>query len=434
MQPDAALSRRSLVLVFLTLIAFLAATYSFRRITDTELNSYQTRALVLHGDLHVERYDRIDHRPTFYAKDRGGHRYSIYGVGVSLVAAPIYLIVTHLTGSDRFLQASASIPFVAAAIVLFFVLLLRLVKPEIAAAGAVVFGFGTTMWPVASMAFFQHGPVALFQVAGLLGLFSEHPRGSVLAGLGFATAAFIRPTAVIPLAMVGLYYLLRERRRVVWYVAGTILPVAGVLVQNRWIWGSWLKGGYAESGVGFHADIPSALWGLTVGLWRGVFVYSPVLLVGLVGWVMVLRKVRDGRESKLAALGVAAVVTIGFYATWTTWWNGANQFGYRYLLDTVPFLVVLAAYAADRSERVRRVAVPLAIVSIVTMTWGAAPNEFGFDGVLFATDVGDTSLGQAWIAFGHSPGWGFLRLAGVAAIGIIFLTLGRARTRHAEAA
>jgi hypothetical protein len=429
MQPDASVSRRTLVLVFLILVAFLAATYSFRRITDTELNSFQTRALVRHGDIHVERYDRIDNRPAYFAVRRDGHRYSIYGVGVSLVVAPIYVIATRLTGSDSILQAAAAIPFVAAAIVLMFLMLTRLVRPEVAAGGAVVFGFGTTMWPVASMGFFQHGPVALFQILGLIGLFSERPRAAALSGFGFAAAAFIRPPVVIPLILVGLYYLVRERRRVLWYAVGSLVPLAGVLIQNRWIWGSWLEGGYSESGIGFHAHIPTALWGLTFGLWRGLFVYSPVLIVGFVGWVMVLRRLQEPVESKLAVLGVSSLVTILFYSTWTTWWNGENQFGYRYLLDVVPFLVVLGAYAIDRSDRVRRTATPLGVLSVLTMTWGAAPNNFGWDGVKFATRFVDTSLGQAWIEFAHRPWWGILRLAGVAAIAAMFLALSRARSR-----
>lgn len=433
MQGAARIPRRTLVLVLLVLVAFFASTYSFRRITDTELNSFQTRALVRHGDLHVERYERIGDRPVYFAKERGGHRYSIYGVGVSLVAAPIYVIATRLTDSDSILQAGAAIPFVAAAIVLMYLLLTRLVRLEVAAAGAVVFGFGTTMWPVAAMAFFQHGPAALFQVVGLLGVFSEHKRGPFIAGLGFAAATFIRPSILIPLALVGLYYLVSERRSVLWYVAGALVPIAGILVQNRWIWGSWLEGGYSESGIGFHADVPTALWGLTFGLWRGIFVYSPVLIIGFIGWAMALRRIRQPREAKLALLGLSALVTIGFYSTWTTWWNGTTQFGYRYLLDAVPFLVVLAAYSVDRNDRVRTMATPLAVVSVLTMTWGAAPNNFGWDGVKFATRFVDTSLGQAWIEFAHRPWWGILRLAGVVAIAAMFLVIARSR-RHADAA
>lgn len=410
--------RSAVVLLFLVLVGFLAATYSFRRITDTTLNSFQTRALVLHGDIDVDRYERLHHVAYFKVR-RDGHLYSIYGVGVSLAAAPMYLVLAHLGASDALLQAAGAIPYVAAAIVLMLWLLLRLTRPAVAAAGALIFGFGTTLWPVASMALYQHASVLFFQMLGLLGLFSMQGSGPALAGLGFGAAVLIRPTTAFPFALVGLYYLTRGKRPVARYILGSALPMIAMVVQNRWIWGEWLTGGYSHSGIGFKAYWPEALWGLTLGLWRGIFVYSPVLAVGLIGWVMSLRRFRGVVEQRLAVLGLSSVATILFYSKWTTWWNGLHQFGYRYLIDIVPYLVVLGAYAVSKSERVQRIAMPFAVLTLMTMTFGAGPDRFGFDGVWHGTNLVDTSLGQAWIAFLDAPLGGILRLAGVAGVGAL---------------
>jgi hypothetical protein len=409
-------------LLFLVLVGFLAATFSYRRITDTELNSFQTRALVLHGDVDLDRYERVN-QPAFFTHRADGHLYSIYGVGVSIVAAPIYAVLARTDASEALLQGAAAIPFVAAAILLMYLLLSRLVDRRLAVAGAVVFGFGTTLWPLASMAMFQHGPVALFQVLGLIGLFSDESRAPAIAGLGFAAAAFIRPTTAIPFVLVALYYLLRGKRPLGLFALGSAVPLMGILIQNRWIWGNWLTGGYSHSGIPFDADMPSALWGLTFGWWRGIFVYSPVLILGIVGWVSALRRLRGVVEQRLAVLGISVVATILFYSRWSTWHNGFNQFGYRYLLDVVPLLVILGAYAVARSERLRTYAIPLATISILTMTFGAAPNNFGLDGVRFPSRVEDTSFGQAWIVFFDEPLKGLLRLAGVAAVAAAFAAL-----------
>ena len=424
-------SRWALASAFLALLVFLSATYTFRRITDNEVNSFQTRALVKHGDVHIERYPRVA-RPAYFAKRRNGHLYSIYGVGISVVAAPAYVVLTRFTDSDGLLQAAGAIPFVAAGIVLMFVLLSRLAQRSIAVAGTIVFGFGTTMWPLASMGLYQHGPVAFFHVLGLLGMFSERERAPALAGLGFAAAAFVRLPTAIPLVVVGVYYLTRGWRRAAWYAAGAVVPIVGLLIQNRWLWGSWLEGGYSNSGIGFgFRYISRALPGLSFGAWRGIFVYSPILLVSIVGLVMVLRRLRNSVEAKLFVLGVSALASFFFYTTWSTWWNGLNQFGYRYLLDVVPFLVVLGGYAAARSERIRLIAIPLGVVSILTMTAGAGPNKFGFDGVRFPDEFSDTSLGQAWIALLDRPLSGLLRLAGVTAIACMFALIARARAEKA---
>jgi hypothetical protein len=63
-------------LLFLVLVGFLAATFSYRRITDTELNSFQTRALVLHGDVDLDRYERVN-QPAFFTHRADGHLYSL---------------------------------------------------------------------------------------------------------------------------------------------------------------------------------------------------------------------------------------------------------------------------------------------------------------------------------------------------------------------
>lgn len=424
MRSPASRPRWAFIGLFVVLVGFLAATYSFRRITDVELNSFQTRALVLHGDADLSRYERVS-RPGYFTRQRGEQLYSIYGTGISVVAAPAYAVLARTDASEGVRHAAGAIPFVAAAIVLMYVLLSRMFDPMLAAAGALVFGFGTTMWPLASMALYQHGPVAMFQVLGLMGLFSDKQRAPALAGFGFAAAVFIRPTTAIPFALVGLYYLTRGKRPTIGYALGAVVPLAGMVIQNRWLWESWLTGGYAQSGIGFNADMPRALWGLTFGWWRGIFVYSPILLMGLVGFVMALRRLKGAIEPRLVVLGVSSVATILFYSKWTTWWNGLNQFGYRYLLDAVPFLIVLAAYAVARSERARVYAMPLAALSILTMTFGAAPNGFGFDGVKFATRLEDTSLGQAWINFFDHPLQGLFRLVGVAAIGALFIAVAR---------
>src|SRR5437870_5160227 len=157
MTPMSALARgkiAAILILFGVLVAFFSATYSKRDITDTDLNSLQTRALALHGDINLSRYKSQLDPNALWSSWHGG-RYSIYGVGVSLPAVPIYAIFARAGASDRFLQATASIPFVAAAVIAIFIVLLRLFPISVAVGGTIAFAFGTTMWPVAAMGFFQ---------------------------------------------------------------------------------------------------------------------------------------------------------------------------------------------------------------------------------------------------------------------------------------
>src|SRR5690242_4152313 len=93
--------------------ALYAATFNLRTISDTELNSLQTRALALHGDVDVSRYHVP---PTAFAFRHGRGLYSIYGVGISLVSLPAYAILARINASKGLLQAAAVIPFLALAV------------------------------------------------------------------------------------------------------------------------------------------------------------------------------------------------------------------------------------------------------------------------------------------------------------------------------
>jgi hypothetical protein len=393
-----------------------AVTFNLRSITDTDLNSLQTRALVLHGDVDLSRYHLS---PAAYWHERNGGRYSIYGVGVSVVSAPAYVFLARTTASERILQATSVIPFAVLALLAMWRLLIRLVPREVATAGTVVFGFGTTLWPLASMALYQHASVAFFHVLGIRGFLDDRRRGAVLAGAGFGAAAFVRLPAGLPIVAVGLYYLIRDRRSVFPFAMGAAAPLLGLAIQNKWIWGTWLTGGYSVAGIGFHGSVRHGVWGLLFSWWRGVFAYSPVLLMGVIGFAVAVARRRSTLETRLVVLGTSAAATVAMYGRWTTWHGGLNQFGYRYLMDIVPVLVVLGAYAAWRLPRLRSVAFAAGVLSVITMTFGAAPNRFSWDGRFFVTRFVDASIGQAWIAAIDRPIQSVLRLAGVAMVGVV---------------
>jgi hypothetical protein len=295
-------------------------------------------------------------------------------------------------------------------------------KP-IAVGGIVVFAFGTTLWPVASMALFQQAPVLFFESMGLLGIFSRRRWSPALAGSGFALATLVRPTAVIPLVIMGLFYLGRDRHRFGAYSAGALLPLVVVAVQNRWIWGSWTQGGYSHLGVPFNAPFVTALRGLTVGWWRGMLIYSPILVLGLVGWALSLRRFRGEVERALSFLGISVLMTMMLYAKWADWGGGINLFGYRLQLDVVPSLIVLAVFATIQLPKIIPFAIPLAGLSILTMTWGAAPSRNGWDTELFPRDIKLTSVWRSWENFIDHPSSGLLRLALVAAAGVVIAVI-----------
>ena len=413
--------------LFAIFASFYAATFSFREITDTRLNSLQTRALVLHGDIDLTRYgDRAP--PKAFVRKHDGSTYAVYGVGLSVLASPFYAVVARLTSREVVAQGIVAVFFAAASAVAMWWLLRGLFDERwIAVAGTVAFAFGTTMWPLAATAFYAHGEVALLQILGLHALFSRRSDAPFWAGLALAGSVFVRPAAFPLAAAAGVYFLVKGWRTTWRYALGCAAPVAGLLVQNRWIWGDWLTTGYSFSGVGFHGNVPADLWHLLFGWWRGLFVYSPVLLAGVAGFVITLRRIREEVPQRLVVAGAGALGSFLLYARFTTWWAGGAQFGYRYLLEAVPSLILLAAYAAQRSRILRLAAMWLGVVSVLTCTFGAVPYKWGYDFVLFPRGFTGSPLGQAWIVNLHHPLGAVLRLAGVGAVAAVLASIGRKR-------
>ena len=78
--------------------------------------------------------------------------------------------------------------------------------------------------------------------------------------------------------------------------------------------------------------------GLTVSPFRGIFWYSPVLLLGLVG---ALPFTRRHRWEGLAFLLIVALHILGYSRY--LYWSGGVAWGSRYMLPIIPFLLLLAA-------------------------------------------------------------------------------------------
>ena len=414
-------TRRAIASVgmIVVLAAIYTATFNLRSVSDTTLNSRQTKALVLHGDVDVARYHP---GPTEYAFRHGRGTYSIYGVGISVVSAPVYAILARVGASDAVEQGAAVIPFAALAVFAMWLLLRRFAKPALAAGGALTFAFGTTLWPLASMALYQHASVALFHVLGFAAFLSNRRNSSLFAGLALGAAAFVRLPAALPLVCVGLFYLAFDRPRVIRLIGGSLAGIAGIVIQNRWIWGKWLTGGYSLAGIGFHGHVGHAVWGLLFGWFRGLFAYSPVLLLAGMGLFIALRD-RSRFAWQLVAIGISAITTVGLYSRWSTWDGGLNQFGYRYLLDIVPALIILGVYGVQKVPRLIPLALGLAVISGMTMTFGAAPNRFAWDGNFLATRFVDASIGQAWIAALDRPLQTLIRIVGVCGVCGVFWRL-----------
>jgi hypothetical protein len=163
------------------------------------------------------------------------------------------------------------------------------------------------------------------------------------------------PSALIA-GILGLYtlynlYRLGRWRQIGWLVPTAALVIAGWMAYNTAVFGGPLNLGYNQSELwqtqhhtGFMSlTLPqgAAMWGITFGLFRGLFFLSPWLLLCIPGFWLWWRAGEYRSEFWVALTSVLAFFL--FNASSIMWWGG-YAVGPRYLLPALPFMVLPVAF------------------------------------------------------------------------------------------
>ncbi len=321
-------------------------------------------------------------------------------VGTAVLAAPFFA-VAHALG----------VPFIDENIVLLDSLLATLLMA--ASAGmmswlvrregrrtaffvGLAFGLGTAAWAVASRSLWQHTGEVFMLLVGMCLLDGERRslRRTVagLAALGFAI--WCRPYM---LPAVGILVLWEMRRG--WKVfaagGGVIAFLVGVWAIYNLTTTGKLLGTYLSARVLEHQFWDTYgvnLWGTLASPNRGMFVFSPVLLMAvpvLLWWL-----IRARRAPAMAVLAVASLAVILPRGAFHGWFGG-HTYGSRTMLDSAPFLLIMIAPFVRYAFEVRRWLAPIPVLLLLLsagIQYLGATRDFESWNVLMGMNV-DTN---AW--------------------------------------
>ena len=296
------------------------------------------RSLLREGNTDLDEYPAQLAANGFYGTELiGGHYYSIFPIGPSLVALP----VVYALDAAGVALADGKIERMTASIVvgLTAVLLYLLARRSLGVPGsllvALIFAFGTAAWSTATRALWQHGPSMLMLTLGLwiVVLARDRPRLVQLAALPLAFSYVIRPTNAIAIVIMSAVVWLEYRRYVLHYLLWGVV-VAVPLVGFNWaVYHSLLSPYYLASRIGHSGRFAEASLGTLASPGRGLFVFSPILLLSLYGmWLTWRRGVLDRALSAIVLLHWIAL------SSFPHWWGG-HSFGPRLLSDVVPYLI-----------------------------------------------------------------------------------------------
>lgn len=310
-----------------------------------------------------------------------------YGIGAGLTALPIYALA-RAAGMDLedplavcWLGKFAASLCVAVAGGLIFLTARRFAHRPAALAGALGFGLGTSVWALASQTLVQHGPAIMYLSLAAWLLFRPNPRGwqAAAGGAALGLAFLCRPTNALAVPLLAPC---RRPRLLVPYAIGAAPAVALQVWLNIWLLGSPTLFPQTAHAAAAIADTPAevGMWstpfvtglaGLLVSPSRGVFVYSPLLLLGVGG---VGLAVRDRRLWPLLPGGFFCIALVAMNAKWFQWFGGWD-YAYRLLLDGMPFWALLLVPTCER---------------LFTVTWGRIVV-----GAFAAWSIGVQALGAA---------------------------------------
>jgi hypothetical protein len=367
-------------LLFLNFFYFLFSSGRVRTIDEVSA-AFQSESLAKHGNAEIPQ--AVDAKMFYGTFDRFGHPESPYPPGQALAMLPWYaagqFVAKHLPGvppnlrdvvSDFFLTGESAFFSALAAAIALCVFLQLGIAPKISLLAAGILAFATPLAAYSGWLFSE--PLAAALLLGAAAVLFAQPQSMPIhiarafgAGALLGAAVWVRPTHVIVVPVFLVALIVREREKG-WSAATALAVAAGagvvlLLWRNAYLHGTPFDFGYPSAAEGgkalntFGTPLGTGLLGFLVSPGKSIFLFSPPILLALLGLPRLWR-----RDRGLAVVAAAApIVYLLFFATYTQW-EGGYCYGPRYVVPALALFGVgigPALEAASRNTRLLAIAV-----------------------------------------------------------------------------
>jgi hypothetical protein len=246
---------------------------------------------------------------------------------------------------------------------------------------AFAYAFSTISWPFATY-FFQSDVSALFCLLSVYFAIrvtrdQDGLRDSILSGTSVAVAMVVDyiDAVFLPIILLYLVLVLRERKvqfakPAIGFTVTALLGIAAIASYNYASFGSPLQGSeqlYLHASSVFAEFSYPLYLGVYLNLftpYRGLFVFSIFLLLGVFGFYDMIKESLYRREALLLL-----ACFLGIFIPYSMWYDptGGEGFGPRFLVAAIPFLLLPAGIVIQRGDgKLKALAFGLYAAGVVT--------------------------------------------------------------------
>jgi len=311
-------------------------------------------------------------------------------IGVAVMQAPFFLIADTLSwwtnlsrdGFTLYYQHAVGLSglfWTMAGLWVLAGMLVRHFSRHVTMATLAALLFGTNLYHYATYDSFYSHAYSFFLIAALIDLterWHEAPTRarSILLGLVAGLIVLVRHTNILVLAVVPLFVVAADgpraalrffstRARSILLIAAiaflVVLPQLALYMQAT---GRPLISSYGSLGFTFASP---HLYGVLISVQKGVFFWSPLLLLGVAGLFLLRRPLR----AFVIPVCVVLIADTYLIASWWDWQFGAS-YGHRGFIDLFPLLTLgLAAFFQwSAANRARLVTTAMAVSAMIALS------------------------------------------------------------------
>lgn len=310
-----------------------------------------------------------------------GGWYNYFAPGTSLVILPVVAVGNIVYGDTSGIDCDFKIAALAARVLaalstglMLFVVWLITRKMSLSIAAAAILALSTPHLSIHAGGLWSHNAVLLLELAALGALFAGG-RWAPFSIFPLALAFYCRPTAAIPIALTFGFFLQQKRWKDAMIFGGFGLILLAIMA---WSWHSsrgvllpsYFNGdnyAYSIQTRGLRLGrMAVAFAGHLVSPNRGLFVFMPIALFSVIGWVSSFRRLTPSYKI-FRLMGFWIIGHWLLITTYPHWWLG-HSFGPRAFVEmTAPLVLLLIPWWENlpRQPMIRRALVTAAICLIM---------------------------------------------------------------------